>query len=251
MMLNYIRADVKRILRSSSHLFLMILVFAVYFSVLYFPNRNMQVTPVSLVVSACGVLEWVMLFIGLFEMIAIFSEDFKVKTMQIAIGLGVTRTQVVLCKLFEVLALLVLDCLMVIAITMLSGAALGFTIPLKVLMDVVRVLLVHGLLGCAVFTSLTMIVLFVTHSMILSIFTYCFVGIDIVGILLSLLPMFGFEWIENLNLNRLTLSYLAGIVNTRLALGTVDIGGLVGLLIYMGIGLFATCKLFQKRELEF
>lgn len=212
----------KRILRSSSHLFPMLLVFAVYFSVLYFPNRNMQVTPVSLVVSACGVLEWVMLFIGLFEMIAVFSEDFKVKTMQIAIGLGMTRTQVVLCKLFEVLALLVLDCLTVI------------TIPLKVLMDVVRVLLVHGLLGCAVFTSLTMIVLFVTHSMILSIFTYCFVGIDIVGILLSLLPMFGFEWIENLNLNRLTLSYLAGIVNTRLALGTVDIGGLVGLLIYMG-----------------
>ena len=250
-MLNYIRADVKRILRNASHLFSMLLVFGIYLCVLYFPNQNSQVTPVSLVVSACSSLEWVVIFVGLFEVIGVFSEDFKVKTMQVAIGLGVTRAQVVLCKLCEVMILLVLDCLALIGITLLGGALFGLAIPLKVLMDVALTLAVKGLLGGIVFTSLTMIVMFVTHSMILSIFTYIFFSVDVIGLLLTLLPMFGFSWVEELGLNRFTLTYLTGVVHTRLALGTVDLWGILGLLIYTVIGLFATCKLFQKRELDF
>ena len=250
-MLNYVRADVKRILRTSSHMFSMALLFVVYFCTLYFPNRNVQVTPVSLVVSACSALEWITIITGLFEMIAVFSEDFKVKTMQVAIGLGISRTQVVLCKLIEIIILLALDCLVYIAITLLGGAVLGLAIPLKVLMDVVLILLVKGLLACIVFTCLTMIVLFVTHSTILSVFTYVFIGVDVIGLLLSLLPMFGFSWIEDLNLNRITLNYLIGVVHTRLALGTIDLGGLLGMAIYTAIGLFCTCKLYRKRELDF
>ena len=58
-MRNYIRADVKRILQRSSHLFSMLLLFAIYVLSLYLPNRGPQVTSVTLVAFAGTILEFV------------------------------------------------------------------------------------------------------------------------------------------------------------------------------------------------
>ena len=250
-MRNYIRADVKRILQRSSHLFSMLLVFIIYVCAVYFPNRSMQTTSVTLVTSACSVLDWVVIFVGLFEMIAVFSEDFKVKTMQVAIGLGVSRNKVVLCKLLEVAVLLVLDCIAITLITMGIGAVMGAAIPFMVLQDLILTLLVKCLLAQVACVSLTMIVLFVTQSSILSIFVYTLISMGIVNLVLSMMPMFGMTALENLNLNRLTLSHLVGAFNTDILLGTFDIVSFIGIAIYIAAGIFATCKLFGKRELDF
>ena len=250
-MRNYIHADVKRILQRSSHLFTMLLVFLVYFCTIYFPNRGAQTTAVTLVASACSTLDWLVTFVGLFEMIAVFSEDFKVKTMQVAIGLGVSRNKVVLCKLLEVAILLVLDCIALTLLTMGVGFLFGAPIGFIVLRDLICTLLVKCLLAQVVCVSLTMIVLFVTQSTILSIFVYALISLGVVNLVLSLMPMFGITALESLNLHRLTLSYLIGAFQTRLLLGTFDFGPFIGIVIYLGVGIFATCKLFGKRELDF
>ena len=250
-MRNYIRADVKRILQRSSHLFSMLLLFIIYACAVYFPNRSMQTTFVTLVTSACSMLDWLVIFVGLFEMIAVFSEDFKVKTMQVAIGLGVSRTKVVLCKLLEVAVLLVLDCIALTLLTMGIGAVMGASISFVVLKDLILTLLIKCLLNQVACVSLTMIVLFVTQSSILSIFVYVLISVGIVNLLLSLMPMFGMTALESLNLHRLTLSYLVGSFNTDILLGTFDIVSFIGIGIYIVVGIFATCKLFGKRELDF
>lgn len=250
-MRNYIRADIKRILRNSSHLFSMLLLYGIYFCLLYLPNRTAQTTSVSLIVSACSMLEWIMVFAGLFEMIAVFSEDFKVKTMQVAIGLGVSREKVVLCKLAEAAILLILDSLMFVVITLMSGAVLGVSIPLSIMKDLFNLLFIKGLLGNLVYISLTMIVPFVTSSMVLTIFAYIFVSFGVINLILTFLPMFGFAWLEELKLTRITLSYQLSLVHTRLALGAIDFVGFLNILIHFGAGIFATCKVFQKRELDF
>ena len=250
-MLNYIRADVKRILRRSSHLVPMLLAFIIFACTLYFPNRNTQVTAVTLVTSACSVLDWLVIFVGLFEMIAVFAEDFKVKTMQVAIGLGISRNKVVLCKLLEVAVLLALDCIVMTLLTMGLGAVMGTSISFVVLKDLIFTLLIKCLLAQVVAVSLTMIVLFVTQSTILSIFVYVFVAAGTVNMLLSVMPLFGMNALEGLNLHRLTLSYLVGSFHTRILLGTFEITSFVGILIYLGAGIFTTCKLFGKRELDF
>ncbi|MGL4284045.1 MAG: hypothetical protein ACRCSI_10700, partial [Eubacterium aggregans] len=49
--------------------------------------------------------------IGLVELLSVFSDDFKAKTMQVAIGLGIFRWCIVLCKLIEVMVLVLADLL--------------------------------------------------------------------------------------------------------------------------------------------
>ena len=250
-MRNYIRADVKRILQRSSHLFSMLLVFAIYFCAVYFPNRGAQTTAVTLVTAACGTMDWVTIFVGLFEMIAVFSEDFKVKTMQVAIGLGVSRNKIVICKLVEVAILLVLDCIVLTLLTVGMAPVMGFSIPLVVLKDLILTLLVKCLIAQVACVSLTMIVLFVTQSTVLSIFVYVFISAGVLHMLLTFMPMFGMTALESLNLHRLTLSYFVGAFHTRILLGTFDIPTFIGIVIYLVAGIFATYKLFGKRELDF
>lgn len=250
-MLNYFRADVRRILGNKSHAFSMILLFGIFFATLYIPGRTAQVTSVSLVASSNSILDWLFPFIGLFEMIAVFSEDFKVKTMQVAIGLGVTRTQVIFCKLLEVLYLVVLDCIMLILIVLGTTAIFSTGMPVVVFNELLITLLVKGILCLAINTSLTMIVMFITQSTVLSIFVYVIIGLDVIGLLLSLGSMFGFEWVETLSLNRLTISYFSGLLHSRLVLGQFPVGAFLGICVYIGAGLVATCKLFSKKELDF
>ena len=144
-----------------------------------------------------------------------------------------------------------LDCIVIALITMGIGALLGAPIAFIVLKDLIITLLVQCLLAQVVAVSLTMIVLFVTQSTILSIFVYALISAGIVNLLLSLMPMFGFTALESLNLHRLTLSYLIGAFHTRILLGSFDIASFIGIAIYLGAGIFATCKLFGKRELDF
>ena len=250
-MLNYIRADIKRILANKSHTFSMLLLFAIFFSVLFLPNRTAQVTSVSLVASACELLDWMFVFIGLFEMIAVFSEDFKVKTMQVAIGLGVTRTKVIFCKLLEVLYLIVLDCIVLTLIVLGITVSLGTGMPGVVFKDLMVSLLVKGLIGVTISTSLTMVVLFFTQSTVLSIFVYVIVGLDVIGLLLSLGTMFGFTWIETFKLNRVSISYMTNLLYSRLALGQFSVQAFLGVCAYIAVGLVGTCKLFGKKELDF
>ena len=250
-MLNYIRADIKRILSNKSHAFSMLLLFGIFLAALFLPNSTSQITSVSLVASACGFLDWLFVFIGLFEMIAVFSEDFKVKTMQVAIGLGVTRTQVIFCKLLEVMCLVVLDCIVIMLIVLGMALSLGTGMPAVVFKDLMITLLVKGLLNVAITTSLTMVVLFFTQSTVLSIFVYVLIGIDVFGLLMALGIMFGFDWIETFRLNRITINYLVGLIYSRLVLGQFSLQAFLGVCAYIAVGLFGTCKLFSKKELDF
>ena len=250
-MLNYFRADVRRILADKSHVFSMMLPFVAFFALLYFPGRTQQVTSVSLVASATNIVDWLCMVIGLFEMIAVFSEDFKVKTMQVAIGLGISRTQVIFCKLLEVMFLIVLDCIMLILLLMVNTVIFSTGMPLVVFKDLFCVLLVKGIMCLAINTSITMAVLFVTQSTILAIFVNVCVGCDALGMLLTLGTMFGFDWIETLKLNRLSISHFMGLMHSRLVLGQFSVAGFVGMCAYFGAGLLATCKLFSKQELDF
>ena len=95
------------------------------------------------------------------------------------------------------------------------------------------------------------IVLGDAQSTVLSIFVYVLIGIDIVSMLLMLGTMFGFDWIETLRLNNLTVSYLVGLLHSRLVLGQFSLLAFLGVCAYIAIGVFGTCKLFGRQELDF
>ena len=57
--------------------------------------------------------------------------------------------------------------------------------------------------------------------------------------------------VAHLDTVHLTLTYFVGAFHTQILLGTFDIPSFIGIAIYLGAGIFATCKLFGKRELDF
>ena len=144
-----------------------------------------------------------------------------------------------------------LDCIVLTLIVLGTAGFLGAGMRLIVFKDLLISLLVKGLLSLAITTSLTMVVLFFTQSTILSIFVYVIVGLDVIGMLMSLASVYGFGWIETFKLNRMTINHLTGLLYSRLVLGQFSLQAFLGACAYIAVGLIGTCKLFGKRELDF
>ena len=47
------------------------------------------------------------------------------------------------------------------------------------------------------------------------------------------------------------VGYCSGLLHSRLVLGQFSVQAFLALCVYFGIGLFCTCKLFGKQELDF
>ena len=76
---------------------------------------------------------------------------------------------------------------------------------------------------------------------------FLIIGIDVIGLLLTLGAIFGFDWIEIFKLNRLTIFCLEGLLHFRLVLGRFSLIAFFGFCAYMAV----TCKLFSRREMDF
>ena len=63
--------------------------------------------------------------VGIPVFLTVFSDDFKSRTMQTAIGHGISRRRLVLCRFYEVIALLVEACLILSVLGIIMGLVLG------------------------------------------------------------------------------------------------------------------------------
>lgn len=250
-MCNYIRADLRNVYRRLSHIILFLILYGVFALMLIIPNLNVQVNSVVLAAQAASTVKNIISFFGLFELIAIFGEDFKAKSIQAAVGLGLSRAKVVLSKIIELIIKLMVDCVILVAVTLGVGAYFSLSIPLEALMDLFIALAMWGILANVSFAALTMPVLFTSQSTLLSTFVYLAFSIGIVTGLLSLTSLLGLEWLDKLQLERFMLTHLLGVTESRMVLGNVDIPALLGCLAYPVAGLILTIKLFEKRELDF
>lgn len=121
-MTNYLGADLRRILHKQSFLG-SVGAFAVFFAVLVFIYFNPSFTAEMYVAKVTSFLSFFPLVIGVFVFLSVYADDFKCRSMQVAIGFGMPRSQIVLAKLLES-ALLLLGAAVAVGVPVLCAPAI-------------------------------------------------------------------------------------------------------------------------------
>ena len=104
-MCNYIGADIRRVLHKPSFLGA-IGTFAGLFALAVFIYFNPTFTAELYVTKISIFLSFFPLIVGLFVFLSVYADDFKCRSMQVAIGYGIPRGKIVLGKLLESAVLL-------------------------------------------------------------------------------------------------------------------------------------------------
>lgn len=263
-MRNYIKADLLRIakripqilvtLLSYGALALAIFIFVQTTRVMADPalaelGLNVIVSSSLVFDAAMKVIPYFAVFMGLLAMIFVFSDDFKAKTAQIAIGAGISRSRIIFSKLTEVLILLVIHALAFAGITILMNALMGFNMNGAQYAELARFLGMNMVLTNMAYLSLVTILLYATQSMVLPILAYLALSFELVSGAIGMLSYI--RVLEPLNLGRYTLTTFLGQLETNLGAGVFDALPVIGILAYMAAGIVLATLLFRKKELEF
>lgn len=249
-MRNYILADLNRIFRSIPRHIILAVFYVLTIGIIF--NTAIQDEYNSLDLTSSTALPFTLIgfIIGMIEFLTIFAADFKAKTMQIAIGIGVSRPKVVLAKLIEYTVLALYNSILFALLIIIGGICCG--IPL--LGDQLFMLIVSAV-GCAIGmvipASLTMIPVFYTQSTGLAAILYLIIAIDPVAQLLKY--AFGSnELVLNLHLQERTFSYVSTTLTSQISLGLgFPVSLAFGVVFYIALGYALTVLFFNKRELEF
>lgn len=192
--------------------------------------------------------QFIPIAIGVIELGTIFSGDFKAKTMQAAIGLGISRTKVVVSKFLESIILIFFDLLVFLGITFLIATVLGvhFT-PDQILEPISRFLYCWLKISC--YISFVMILAFYLQTTGIATVLYLVLSFGVLDQVLSLALTMGI--IKKFHLESYLLSNILTSFQTRMILGNFNFGLFLSILAYMLLGLVLSVIVFKKRELEF
>ena len=244
-------ADLKRISVRVPRIIALLILFAVevLFTIIITKTSSQAITAVGFMSYFGQFTQTVIpVALGLIELHAIYADDFKAKTMQIAIGIGVKRRHIVLSKFFEMLILVVVDLILYGLIIVAAATCAGLQIESPHLVMLVSYLISNGI-SIMVYTALTMILIFYMQSTGISVLLYVLFSLTIVNKIVGLIISIGF--LESLSLGRFLATSLITKFYTSLMLGTFHVKSFIGIMIYIVMAYIVTTILFKKRELEF
>lgn len=249
-MLNYIHADLHRILRRVPRIVVLLLVLVIANITTINNAASNQVNSIGFMANIPSLITVTGAFFGLVEIMAVFADDFRAKTMQVAIGLGISRRHVVLAKALEYALLILLDTLVLGLTTIADSAALGIGLNGD---DIYQIMIrvFFAVINALIPALFTMIPIFYLQGTGLAAILFLVFYID------PLAQIFSFvlgtnEIVIRLRLNQIMYSSLIGAVETSLTLHTnFPLMQLLGLAVYIVAGYLLTVLVFNKRELEF
>lgn len=249
-MLNYIRADLHRILRRVPRIVILVLMYLITLAVVMNDAVSKNMNSIGFMADISSVFSITCVFLGMVEIMAVFADDFRAKTMQVAIGLGVSRPLVVLAKAIEFLLLALLDAFLLSALLLLGSTALGITLNGD---DVYQLVIraIFAALNMLIPALFTMIPVFWLQGTGLAVILFLVFYIDPLAQILGLFLATN-ELVVDLHLNEIPYSTLLGAAATRMTLHTgFPLVQFLGLAIYIVAAFLLTVLVFRKRELEF
>ena len=246
-MINYIYADIKRIAKRLPRIIALIIVYAILLTVIAV-TRSSNWNSVMFINAVEQYSLILPLVIGLVEIAAVYSDDFKAKAMQIAIGTGMPRRRVVLSKYLEIILLVLADVLICALLAFAAGAVLGADIDADQASELaMRFLGVW--LNIISYLSLTMILMFYMQGTGGGTILYLVLSLHIINNLIGLVA--GIKAIQFLHIDSYTLTSMLQAFTTRLYIGTFSAGRFAGIILYIVAGYTASAFVFSRRELDF
>ena len=246
-MKQYIVADLKRIVGQVPYWICMLLLIG-YMIGLFLFHSLFNWNIVTYMVTAMDFVGMLPIFFGLLVFIAVFSVDFKAKTMQVAIGTGLSRAEVVLSKAVEVFVITIAGIVLIGVAVLLAGVVTGPGMSATQAMEIINSLWVKGV-AIISYNYIAMILIFFTQKPGIGTLFYIALATPVVEILISIIN--DIKLIKELDICRFYLANLIETAHTRLILGTFDIASFIGIVAYIMAGVAVTILLFRKRELEF
>ena len=246
-MKQYIVADLKRIVGRVPYWICMLLLIG-YMMTLFLFQSLINWNAVTYLVTASAFAGMLPIFFGLLVFIAVFSADFKAKTMQVAIGTGLSRAEVVLSKAVEVFVITIAGIVLIGVVVLLAGVVTGTGMSATQAMEIINSLWVKGV-AIISYNYIAMILIFFTQKPGVGTMCYIALATPVVEILVSVIN--DIKLIKELDIRRFYLASLIDTAHTRLILGTFDIASFIGIAAYIMAGVAVTILLFRKRELEF
>lgn len=247
-MSNYIKADLWRMERRLPRIIIIVLFNLVMGGVIIYNstqdswNSVFFMDRLLLGVQIAGIL------CSIIEFIAVFSEDFRAKTMQIAIGGGMKRRHVILVKFADFMIAMVGDYILLSLVGIILAVITRVQPNGEQIVDYLITILGY-LLSVAGYYSLSLIAVFYLQSVLLPMIIFLVLNCNFAHLLLEYL--FKLEAIQPLNLDRFTLSYNANLFMSRLMLGSFKWSAFIAIMIYIAAGYLLSTFLFKKKELEF
>ena len=206
------------------------------------------VTSVQMMSIASTMLELAPLTVGIMCVTLVYGDDFKSRIMQVAIGGGISRNKIILMKLIESAILSAFEIIVIILTSMITSAVMGYPFAGTQVRDI----FVEGftiLVMIIGYVSITQILMFLRQGTGLAVLLFISLSMGLISELFSLLELI--KPLQKMHIGSYTFTSLSEVFATRLALGHVNFGALIGVILYIGISFLLTALIYRKRELEF
>lgn len=249
-MTNYLKADLRRILHKQSFLG-SVGAFALLFAILVFIYLNPSFTAEMYVAKVTSFLSFFPLVIGIFVFISVYADDFKCRSMQVAIGYGMPRSHIILAKLLESTILLFATAVIMGVLVLCAPVVLGLAPNTQQLMSLTLTMAAEMIRALG-YLALSTIPVFFSQDAVGGIIAYVLLSSKTVYIVLSM--VLGQELLVNTIGNLTKYLYTVQLYTVKADL----IGGapfiftfVAALLIYIVLPTVIAIIGFRKKELEF
>lgn len=251
-MINYIRADMHRILTRFKHVFfVLVCVGALGVMTWTAMAQVMQVNGVVLINSLLGNVGMLAVVMGCYEMLCITSDDYKARSIQAAIGRGVSRTKVIFAKVIEFALLMIIDALLVLVMSLGLCAAFGVEAPAEMMRQLIITLGCSFVFGSIIAGTLTLSVSLMTQSSVMTILVYCLLNVGLVSFLLELITTIpALSFLADLNLTSYLMSSRLASLQSQLVLGSFDVLSMGICLAYLVLFFAVGISVINKKEFD-
>lgn len=249
-MKNYLSADLRRVLRKQSFLYAAG-AFAVLFAALVFIYWGPSFTAEMYLAKITSFLSFFPLGIGVFVFTSVYGDDFKCRSMQVAIGYGMPRSRIILAKLLESM-LLVLGTAAILGIPVLCAPVILGLAPNPQQLMALGLTLAAEALRSIGYLALSAIPVFLSQDVIGGIVAYVLLSSKTIYIVLSMILGQEFlvngigDWTKALYTSQL-YTVKAELIHGNLCI----LPFLAALLIYIILPTVIAVVGFRKKELEF
>lgn len=245
---NYLKADLWRISKRVPRMICALVMVVIYAIYVFKGSKGDSWNSVFLMERILSGFSMAAVGYGILEFLSVFADDFKAKTMQVAIGAGMKRRHVILTKWLDGILLMMSDLLFTVIVGLAAGAATGVWINGEQMVDLL-IRYFGEIIASAGYFSLSLIVVFYMQSVLIPLIAYLCISLTIVKMILDYLLSIGD--LQQWNLGRFLFTNAKEAFVSRLTVGSFDVEALIIVLVYIIGGYVISSLLFKKKELEF
>lgn len=248
-MLNYIHADIKRIISKKSFL-IFILINIVLFEAIVFITSHGQFDAIAYVNVISLVVAMMPIIIGIYIFSVVYMDDLRSKSIQSAIGFGFKRSEIILVKFINNIILTLITLVLMYAVIVLTGFGYKLDLNAKMLMMMFKMLLSGGL-NILLYSSIASLVVYGLQKTAMSMTVFILLITNTVYLILSLI--LEHDTVVNLIGNQtkflpsmLLTSFSNGIISNH-----IESYVIIAIVFYLVFSFIFATLLFRHKELEF